>query len=219
MSVVLQAVVKSYGDLSILRGVELEVPPASSLAVVGPSGCGKSTLLSCLTGLEGIDDGSITIDDKRVDQLDESSLARWRNRHCGVVFQQYRLLPTLSAVENVQIPLELAGERNSDVKAREWLESVGLADRAHHLPSRLSGGEQQRVAIARALIAEPVLVLADEPTGNLDRETGDRIAELLFKLVQDRGATLITVTHDPAFAALADRQVTLVDGKVVDVSA
>ena len=217
MSVQLTSVAKSYGDLSILTQVDLSIESASSLAVVGPSGCGKSTLLSCLTGLEQIDAGSIVVDDQRIDQLDESALARWRNQHCGVVFQQYRLLPTLSAVENVQIPLELAGRRDSEQVALEWLDQVGLADRADHLPTRLSGGEQQRVAIARALIAEPVLVLADEPTGNLDRETGEYIAELLFNLVQQRGATLVTVTHDPSFAALADRQVTLRDGRVVDV--
>ena len=218
MSVHISAVEKSYGDLRILRGINIEIPTASSLAVVGPSGCGKSTLLSCLTGLEAIDSGSITIQDQRIDDLDETALAQWRNQHCGVVFQQYRLLPTLTAVENVQVPLELAGRRDSRQVTLEWLDRVGLAQRADHVPARMSGGEQQRVAIARALIAEPDLVLADEPTGNLDRETGDHISALLFDLVQQRGATLVTVTHDPAFCCAGDRQVTLRDGQVVDVT-
>jgi putative ABC transport system ATP-binding protein len=200
------------GRVQALRGVSLTVASGHSLAVVGPSGSGKSTLLGLLAGLDRPDRGQVVVDGEDLATLPERRLARLRGQRIGVVFQSYRLVPTLDALENVALPLELAGRADAHALARTWLERVGLAGRADHLPARLSGGEQQRVALARALAPAPALVLADEPTGNLDSATGSHCADLLFALCRDAGSALVVVTHDPALAARADAILRLRDG-------
>jgi putative ABC transport system ATP-binding protein len=201
--------------LTILDGVSLEVERADAVAVIGPSGSGKSTLLGLIAGLDTPTDGTIIVGGVDVTRLGESALARFRRETIGYVFQSYHLIPTLTAAENVAVPLELAGERRVAARARALLEQVGLGDRAHHYPVQLSGGEQQRVALARAVALDPPLLLADEPTGNLDSATGGAIIERLFTLNRERGSTLLLVTHDPALAERADRIVSLRDGRVV----
>ena len=201
--------------LTILDGVTLDIARGDAVAVIGPSGSGKSTLLGLIAGLDAPTAGSITVGGVDVTRLGESALARFRRETIGYVFQSYHLIPTLTAAENVAVPLELAGERRVAARSRALLEQVGLGDRADHYPVQLSGGEQQRVALARAVALEPPLLLADEPTGNLDSATGAAIIELLFMLNRERGSTLLLVTHDPALAERADRVVSLRDGRVV----
>jgi putative ABC transport system ATP-binding protein len=201
--------------LTILDGVSLEVERGDAVAVTGPSGSGKSTLLGLIAGLDAPTYGTITVRGVDITRLGESALARFRRETIGYVFQSYHLIPTLTAAENVAVPLELAGERRVAARARALLEQVGLGERAHHYPVQLSGGEQQRVALARAVALDPPLLLADEPTGNLDSATGAAIIELLFTLNRERRSTLLLVTHDPALAERADRVVSLRDGRVV----
>lgn len=204
------------GDVAVdvLTAVSLEVPAGQFLAVAGPSGSGKSTLLGLIAGLDQPTSGRITVAGVEITRLDEDELARFRRDTIGFVFQSYHLIPTLTALENVAVPLELAGERNAIERAGALLTEVGLRERAHHYPVQLSGGEQQRVAVARAACRQPQVLLADEPTGNLDSATGKQIIELLVALNRNLGSTLVLVTHDPALAAYADRVVTLRDGQI-----
>ena len=201
--------------LTILDGITLDIERGDAVAVIGPSGSGKSTLLGLVAGLDAPTAGTITVGGVEVTRLGESALARFRRDTIGYVFQSYHLIPTLTAVENVAVPLELAGDRRVPARARELLEQVGLGERADHYPVQLSGGEQQRVALARAVALDPPLLLADEPTGNLDSATGAGIIDLLFALNRERGSTLMLVTHDTAVAERADRVVSLRDGRVV----
>ncbi len=198
--------------LRIVNDVSLEVLAAQSVAIVGVSGSGKSTLLALLAGLDTPTEGSVWLGGQCLDELDEDGRARLRARQVGFVFQSFQLLPGLSALENVMLPLELAGVKRADDKARRHLEDVGLGHRAGHYPSQLSGGEQQRVAIARAFAVEPKILFADEPTGNLDTETGGRVADLLFSLNRDKGATLVLVTHDRSLGGRCDRVLAMFDG-------
>ncbi len=201
--------------VTILDGVSLDVDAREMVAVTGPSGSGKSTLLGLIAGLDRPTAGSIVLDGVEITRLDEDALARLRRDRIGLVFQSYHLISTLTALENVAMPLELAGRPRPLDRARELLAAVGLADRADHYPAQLSGGEQQRVAIARALALRPRLVLADEPTGNLDSATGAQIIELLLALNREHESTLVLVTHDEALARHAERIVALRDGRVV----
>jgi putative ABC transport system ATP-binding protein len=202
--------------LTILHPLDLTVPTGQRLAIVGPSGSGKSTLLGLIAGLDAPSTGSISIDGTDITTLSEDRLASLRGEKIGFVFQSFHLIPSLTALENILVPMEIAGRRDSASRARSLLTEVGLADRGHHYPSQLSGGEQQRVAIARALSNEPVIVLADEPTGNLDSRTGHHVIELLLAINQQRGATLVVVTHDPEIAAMADARVFMRDGSVAE---
>jgi len=204
------------GPLTIINGVSLEVLEAESVAVVGVSGSGKSTLLALLAGLDTPTAGSVWLDGERLEDLDEDGRARLRARRVGFVFQSFQLLPGLSALENVMLPLELAGAPRAAEVARRYLEDVGLGQRAGHYPSQLSGGEQQRVAIARAFTVEPRILFADEPTGHLDTETGGRVVDLLFRLNRDKGTTLILVTHDPALGGRCDRVLAMADGRIAE---
>jgi len=201
-------------SLTILDGITLDVATGELLAITGASGSGKSTLLGLVAGLDRPSSGSIVVGGVDITRLDEDALARFRRETLGYVFQSYHLIPTLTAVENVAVPLEIAGAPNALARARVLLDDVGLGDRAHHYPVQLSGGEQQRAALARAVALDPGLLLADEPTGNLDSATGTRIIELLLELRRRRGATLVLVTHDDALAGHADRVVVLRDGRV-----
>jgi len=201
--------------VDVLADISLDVPAGQFLAVAGPSGSGKSTLLGLVAGLDQPTAGRITVDDVEITRLGEDALARFRRDTIGYVFQSYHLIPTLTALENVAVPLELAGEPHALERAGALLAEVGLAGRAHHYPVQLSGGEQQRVAVARAVCRRPRLLLADEPTGNLDSATGKQIIELLVDLHRNLGSTLVLVTHDGALAAHADRVVTLRDGRIV----
>ena len=201
--------------VDVLRDISLDVPRGQFLAVAGPSGSGKSTLLGLVAGLDQPTGGRIDVAGVEITRLGEDALARFRRDTIGYVFQSYHLIPTLTALENVAVPLELAGEPDAPARARARLADVGLADRAHHYPVQLSGGEQQRVAVARAVCRRPRLLLADEPTGNLDSATGQQIIELLVELHRDLGSTLVLVTHDGALAGHADRVVTLRDGRIV----
>ncbi len=201
--------------VDVLSDVSLEVPAGQFLAIAGPSGSGKSTLLGLIAGLDQPSAGTIEVAGVPITALDEDALARFRRDHVGYVFQSFHLIPTLTAEENVAVPLELAGAPDAMARARALLGEVGLAERAHHYPVQLSGGEQQRVAVARAIAHRPPLLLADEPTGNLDSATGKQIIELLVGVNRRLGSTLVLVTHDPALAAHADRIVTLRDGRVV----
>ena len=200
--------------VDVLTDVSLEVPAGQFLAVSGPSGSGKSTLLGLIAGLDRPSAGRITVAGVEVTALGEDDLARFRLDAIGYVFQSFHLIPTLTALENVAVPLELAGEADAMARARALLASVGLAERAGHYPVQLSGGEQQRVAVARAISRRPRVLLADEPTGNLDSATGDQIIALLLGLNRDLASTLVLVTHDAALAAHADRVVTLKDGRI-----
>lgn len=211
---------KSVGEgeheLSILTGVELLVKPAQTIALIGESGSGKSTLLSILAGLDDGTSGEVKLLGQPLHEMDEEARAALRAKNIGFVFQSFMLVPTLNALENVQLPALLRGERDSDSRkqARALLEQLGLGQRLNHLPAQLSGGEQQRVALARAFNGRPAILFADEPTGNLDRQTGDRIANLLFSLNRDHATTLILVTHDELLAARCDRRLRLVGGKL-----
>ncbi|MGF1456623.1 MAG: ABC transporter ATP-binding protein [Alphaproteobacteria bacterium] len=202
------------GPVDILRGISLDVPHGEAVGLVGPSGSGKSTLLMVIAGLERPTGGTVVVADQDLGRLGEDGLALFRRDNLGIVFQSFHLVPTMSALENVAIPLELAGRADAFERARTELEAVGLAHRMGHYPSQLSGGEQQRVALARAVAGEPRLILADEPTGNLDGRTGEQIVDLLFGLHRRIGATLVLITHDPGLAGLCDRVVHLRDGKI-----
>ena len=213
---------KSYrsGDheLTVLRDVSFVIPTGAFVAIAGPSGSGKTTLLGLLAGLDRPSSGTVLLDDVDLTALSEDERAALRGQKVGFVFQSFQLIPTLTALENVQVPLELRGERNARPRALGLLARVGLADRTHHYPAQLSGGEQQRVALARAFVNAPRVLFADEPTGNLDSATGARIIELLEELNRDAGTTLVLVTHDPALASRAGRIIRLSDGAVVDDS-
>jgi putative ABC transport system ATP-binding protein len=202
--------------LTILHPVDLTVPDGQSLAVVGPSGSGKSTLLGLMAGLDAPTSGRVVVDGIDITGLDEDTLARLRGERIGIVFQFFHLIGSLTAYENVLVPMELAAVRGADARARSLLDEVGLADRGHHYPSQLSGGEQQRVAIARALANEPRVLLADEPTGNLDSSNGQHVVDILFDVNRRRGTTLVLVTHDQDLAAKAAARIALRDGHVVD---
>lgn len=202
-------------EVPILNDISLEVPAKQFLAIVGPSGSGKSTLLGLMAGLDTPTSGSIRLDRVELTGLAEDDLARLRRQKIGYVFQSFHLIPTMTALENVSVPLELAGDPEAEVKAARLLQAVGLEPRAHHYPVQLSGGEQQRVAVARAFANQPAVLLADEPTGNLDSTTGQYVIDLLIRLNRDQGSTLVLVTHDPALASHADRVVTLCDGRIV----
>jgi len=201
----------------ILKDVDLHIGTGEAIGLVGPSGSGKTTLLMVLAGLERADTGSIVVAGEDLTRLDEDALARFRGRNVGIVFQSFHLIPTMTALENVAVPLELAGDPAAFERAREELAEVGLAERLNHYPAQLSGGEQQRVALARALAPNPAILVADEPTGNLDEATGKQIIELLFKGHVERGTTLILVTHDNALAQRSDRIVRLRSGRIDSV--
>ncbi len=200
--------------VDILKGASLSVMAGETIGVVGPSGSGKSTLLMVVAGLERADTGTVMVAGQDLTKLDEDGLARFRGRHVGIVFQSFHLIANMTALENVAVPLELAGERAAFERAEEELRAVGLGHRLSHYPAEMSGGEQQRVAIARALVSRPGLLIADEPTGNLDASTGKTIADLLFTKTAERGATLVLVTHDPGLAARCGRTVHVAGGRL-----
>jgi putative ABC transport system ATP-binding protein len=202
------------GAVNILRGIDLDIATGEAVGLVGPSGSGKTSLLMVLAGLERATSGSVSLDGQEITRLNEDALAKLRRERVGIVFQAFHLIPTMTALENVSIPLELAGVRNADARARAALDAVGLGHRLTHLPGQLSGGEQQRAALARAFAPEPALLLADEPTGNLDHTTGELVIDLLFALRERTGTTLLLITHDRDLAARCDRQVHLSDGRV-----
>jgi putative ABC transport system ATP-binding protein len=209
---------KSFGRVDVVRGVNLSLPMGSFTAIMGRSGSGKTTLLHLVSALEAPTSGSLFFEGEEISALNEDRLALWRRQHIGLVFQAFHLVSTLSALENVAFPLyplRLSPEERR-ARARARLEQVGLGHRLEHRPSRLSGGEQQRVAIARALINRPTLILADEPTGNLDKKNGEEILELFRKLNQEEGVAMIVVTHDSEVAAVAKQSYTMVDGKLED---
>jgi putative ABC transport system ATP-binding protein len=201
--------------LTILHPLDLTIASGEFIAVIGPSGSGKSTLLGLLAGLDAPTSGQILIDGTDITRLGEDALARLRGEKIGFVFQFFHLVPSLTAFENISVPMEIARRRDASARARELLGEVGLSDRGHHYPSQLSGGEQQRVAIARALANDPKIVLADEPTGNLDSSTGRHIMDLLLDVRRSRGSTLVLVTHDAELASLADSRLALKDGRPV----
>jgi putative ABC transport system ATP-binding protein len=201
--------------LTILHPLDLDVADGSCLAIVGPSGSGKSTLLGLIAGLDSPTSGSIVIGGHDITVLDEDALARLRGEKIGFVFQFFHLVPSLTAMENIQVPMEIAGRRDAAERAQALLDEVGLHERGHHYPSQLSGGEQQRIAIARALANDPPLILADEPTGNLDSSNGRHILDLLLQVRRSRGVTLVLVTHDNTVAAVADDRLVLRDGRPV----
>ena len=202
--------------LTILHSLTLDIPDGQFMAIVGPSGSGKSTLLGLIAGLDAPTSGAVLIDDVDITRLDEDALARLRGEKIGFVFQFFHLIPSLTAFENVAVPMEIAGSADVRRRTQTLLEEVGLTGRAHHYPSQLSGGEQQRVALARALANAPPIVLADEPTGNLDTATGRHILELLREIHRVRQTTIILVTHDAELAAIADSRLVLRDGRVVE---
>ena len=202
------------GPVNVLRGISLDIEKGATVGLVGPSGSGKTTLMMVLGGLERASSGRVDVAGADLNALDEDALARFRRDNVGIVFQSFHLVPTMTALENVAVPLELAGRKDAFNTARSGLEAVGLAARVLHYPAQLSGGEQQRVAIARAFAARPALLLADEPTGNLDGATGKQIIELLFRLHAEAGTTLLLITHDPDLARRCDRIVSLTDGQI-----
>jgi putative ABC transport system ATP-binding protein len=204
------------GPVNVLRGISLAVRPGETIGVVGPSGSGKTTMMMVIGGLERPSAGRVEVDGSDLGRLDEDGLARFRRDRIGIVFQAFHLVPTMNALENVAIPLELAGRRDAFALAEAGLRAVGLGARLLHYPGQLSGGEQQRVALARAFAARPKLLLADEPTGNLDGATGRMVIDLLFDLQRQHGTTLLLVTHDPDLAGRCDRVVRLADGRIVD---
>lgn len=202
--------------LTVVNDISFEIKEGTSCAIVGPSGSGKTTLLGLCAGLDHPTSGEVILRDVSFNPLSEDERAEVRNQHVGFVFQTFQLVPTLTAIENVMVPLELRGRSSSEVRdrARQLLEEVGLGDRTHHYPTQLSGGEQQRVAIARAFINEPKILFADEPTGNLDTETGDHIEQLIFDLNEKQQTTLVLVTHDPELAKKCDRTIRIKNGQV-----
>lgn len=207
------------GAVNILRGVDLEVAPSETLAITGPSGSGKSTLLAVMTGLERPSEGTITVAGLDLGTMDEDALALFRRDTIGIVFQSFYLIPTMTALENVAVPLELAGNKDAFTIAAAGLEAAGLGPRMGHYPSQMSGGEQQRVAVARAFAGVPALVIADEPTGNLDTTTGAAIVELMFSIQASQQTSLVLITHDPAIAERCDRVVHMRDGRVFATTA
>lgn len=211
-----KVVSSAEGKLTILHDLSLDLARGDSLAIVGSSGSGKSTLLGLLAGLDLPSGGEIVLLGHTLGNLDEDQRARVRAAHVGFVFQSFQLLDSLNALENVMLPLELDGRKDAGQRARELLERVGLGQRLTHYPRQLSGGEQQRVAIARAFAAEPDMLFADEPTGNLDTHTGERISDLLFELNRERGTTLVLVTHDERLAHRCQRQIRLESGHLID---
>ncbi|WP_036281222.1 ABC transporter ATP-binding protein [Methylocystis sp. ATCC 49242] len=198
----------------VLKGVSLTIAPGETVSLLGPSGSGKSTLLMTLAGLERPDAGAVRIDGRDLGAMSEDALARFRGQNIGVVFQSFQLIPTMTALENVAVPLELAGKADAFARAEAELAAVGLGGRLSHYPAQLSGGEQQRVALARALAPDPLILAADEPTGNLDSETGAAVIDLIFAQQKRRGATLVLVTHDPSLAARCGRRVRLRSGRI-----
>jgi putative ABC transport system ATP-binding protein len=205
----------SEGPLHILSSVELLIKPGESIAIIGASGSGKSTLLSLLAGLDTPSAGTILIKGHSLTEMNEDGRADIRNQYIGFVFQSFQLLPGLTALENVMLPLELAGDKQAKTSARALLDRVGLINRLTHYPNQLSGGEQQRVALERAFVTEPTILFADEPTGNLDSNTGEHIIDLLFQLNQEQQTTLVLVTHDPALASRCGRTIKLEAGEIV----
>ncbi|CAH2599587.1 putative ABC transporter ATP-binding protein YbbA [Rhodovastum atsumiense] len=204
----------SAGPVNILQGIDLQVAAGEAVGIVGPSGSGKTSLLMVLAGLERATGGRVQVDGNDLTAMSEDALARFRRQSVGIVFQAFHLIPTMTALENVAIPLELAGVAAAFAQAEASLRAVGLGHRLTHRPGQLSGGEQQRVALARAFAAAPRLLLADEPTGNLDRATGDAVMDLLFSLQAERGSTLMLITHDPALAHRCSRIVHVADGRI-----
>ena len=220
MTLIADGLTKEYrsGDhtLAVLADVSFTIPQGALVAIIGPSGSGKTTLLGLLAGLDTPTRGTVRLDDVDITRLDEDQRAKLRGEKVGFIFQSFQLIPTLTALENVQVPLELRGEPDAGRRARDLLGRVGLADRLDHFPTQLSGGEQQRVAIARAFVNAPRILFADEPTGNLDSDTGARIVQLLEQLNRESGSTVVIVTHDAALAARTSRIIRLSDGKVVE---
>jgi putative ABC transport system ATP-binding protein len=202
------------GPVAILRGIDLDVEAGERIGILGPSGSGKTSLLMLVAGLERASGGTITVAGTDLASLDEDARARFRLANLGIVFQSFHLIPTMTALENVAVPLELAGRRDAAATAADALDRVGLGHRLTHRPAQLSGGEQQRVALARAIAPGPRLLLADEPTGNLDAETGGLVMDLIFALCGDAGATLLLITHDPGLAARCDRTITIRNGTI-----
>ena len=213
-----KSVKTAEADLEILRGIDLEIKGGETAAIVGTSGSGKSTLLGLLAGLDSPSGGDIYLDDINIVQLDEDERAVLRSQKVGFVFQSFQLLPALTALENVMLPLELAGRDDARIMAEDYLARVGLGERLHHYPRTLSGGEQQRVAIARAFAAKPLILFADEPTGNLDTATGAKIIELLFGLNEEEGTTLVLVTHDNTLADRCQRKLVMTAGHLSEAA-
>ena len=213
-----KSVKTAEADLEILRGIDLEIKRGETAAIVGTSGSGKSTLLGLLAGLDSPSGGDIYLDDTNIVQLDEDERAVLRSQKVGFVFQSFQLLPALTALENVMLPLELAGRDDARAMAEDYLARVGLGERLHHYPRTLSGGEQQRVAIARAFAAKPLILFADEPTGNLDTATGAKIVELLFGLNEEEGTTLVLVTHDNTLADRCQRKLVMTAGQLSEAA-
>ena len=208
------SLVGGAGTVNILRGIDLQVERGETVSIVGPSGAGKTTLLMALAGLERATSGSIEVAGVTLNGLNEDELARFRRLQIGIVFQSFHLIPTMTALENVALPLEFAAESNSLERAGVALEETGLAHRSSHFPGQLSGGEQQRVALARAFVSKPALILADEPTGNLDQETGRKVMDLLFRLQAEQGTTLILITHDRSLADRCQKSIRMADGQL-----
>ena len=206
---------EAAASVHVLKEIDLTIAAGESVGIVGPSGSGKSTLLMVLAGLERLDRGEIHIDGAGLHGMSEDQVAEFRGRNVGIVFQSFHLIPNMTAIENVAVPLELANKPNAFEIARRELVAVGLGERLSHYPGQLSGGEQQRVAIARALAPSPKLLIADEPTGNLDTDTGRQIADLLFRQQSERGMTLVLVTHDPSLAGRCSRQVRMRSGEII----
>ncbi len=215
----LLTVPSAAGPVNILQGVDLDVDAGEAVGLVGPSGSGKTSLLMVLAGLERATGGEVWVAGARLTGLGEDALARFRRDTIGIVFQSFHLIPAMTALENVSVPLELAGVRNARARAEEALAAVGLAHRLTHLPGQLSGGEQQRVALARAFAPRPRLILADEPTGNLDAATGAAVMDLLFRMQAERGTTLLLITHDAGLASRCGRRVSMADGRVAETVA
>ncbi|WP_374829044.1 ABC transporter ATP-binding protein [Paenochrobactrum pullorum] len=201
-------------SVHVLKGISLSLQQGHSFGIVGPSGSGKSTLLMVLAGLEKVDSGSVTIHGERLDLMNEDQAAAFRGQNIGIVFQSFHLIPNMTALENVAVPLELAGRKDAFEVAEKELRAVGLGERLNHYPSQLSGGEQQRVAIARALAPSPKILIADEPTGNLDTVTGQQITDLLFTKQRETGLTMVLVTHDPSLAARCDLEIPVRSGLI-----
>ncbi|MEG3616881.1 ABC transporter ATP-binding protein [Magnetovibrio sp. PR-2] len=204
------------GEVNILRGINLDIARGETIGLVGPSGSGKTSLLMVIAGLERASAGQIQVAGNDITNLSEDQLALFRREHTGIVFQNFHLVPTMTALENVALPLEFAGRKHAFEAARDQLDAVGLSHRLEHYPGQLSGGEQQRVALARAFVTEPTLLLADEPTGNLDGKTGETVMELLFDLHKRKNTTLVLITHAPVLAEQCSRILTMLDGEIVN---
>ena len=204
------------GDISLFSNLDLQINKGESVAIIGPSGTGKSTLLSLLACLDTPTSGSVTLSGVDLNALGQEQKAAWRAKNISIVFQSFHLLPELTALENTQLPLDIQGTKNSEQQAQQWLQAVGLEPRVNHFPAQLSGGEQQRVAIARAFVTQPTLLFADEPTGNLDTNTGDKIIDLLFNFSAKTQATLVLITHDKHLASRCDRMFSLADGQLTE---